>query len=332
MKMMDRVFELPAQLRWGVELTPPEVPTGASVLLLGMGGSGMAARVGALRASQEGAFAMVHQGYDLPGWATEVKPLVVAVSFSGNTEETLSGVEAAVAAGLNIAVVSSGGRLAELAADRGFPFLGVPGGMQPRAALGYQAAAVLSMLHKAGAMSDPRAQLEEAASVVDELLGAGSGAGYALGADIAAALDGRVVLVYGGRGIGALAASRWKAQVNENAKTPAFASEIPEANHNELQGWDALALLGERTLGFVMLHDSQDHPRVQLRASLTTEMTAARVTFAGEVRSQGEGMLARLFSMMAVGDVASVVLADRMGIDATSIPALNELKQRLLEG
>jgi glucose/mannose-6-phosphate isomerase len=331
MSMMDRVLETPDQLRWGIEIEVPEAPAATDVILLGMGGSGMAARIGKLVADGAGVPTHVHQGYGLPGWVAGRKPLVLAVSYSGTTEETLSGVERAVDLELPLAVVAAGGRLREVAADRGAPHVEVPDGMMPRAALGYQAAAVLRLLHAAAAVPDPRPALDEAADVASELLGAGDGAGASLGADLAEGIDGKLAIIYGGQGPGSLAASRWKAQINENAKMPAYANEIPELNHNEIEGWGTLRDLGGRSVALVALRDPQGPARVLRRTDLTLEILADRVAIAGTVIAQGTSVLARLFSLIAVGDVASVALAHRAGVDPTPIPVLEDFKRRLKE-
>lgn len=331
MSMMDRVLEAPAQLEWGAGIDDPELPDDRPIVLLGMGGSAMGAAVGSLAASPDRQVS-VHRGYGLPGWAVSAGALVVGVSYSGNTEETLSGVEAATAAGLTIAAVTSGGRLADVAEERGAALIRVPSGIQPRAAVGYQASAVTRILSGAGAVADAAGALGEAAEVTASVLGDGDGPGFALGADIADALRGRIVIVCGGLGPGSLAAYRWKTQINENAKTPAWWHEFPELNHNEMQGWEALPDLTTRFVGVVFLRDRGDLPRVARRMDLTWESMTGKVGLAGEVLSSGEGPLARFFSLSAVGDVASVRLAEDAGIDPTPVDTIEAFKVRLTEG
>jgi hypothetical protein len=161
--MRSAVAGLAGQLRWGSGLSVPAVPSARSVLVCGMGGSGIAGDFAREVASAHGRRLDVHKGYGLPGWAgSEEGLLVVALSYSGNTEETLAAVEAALSAGVPIAGVSSGGTLAELATRRGFPLVTVPGGLQPRAALGFLLSALLQVLAGAGVLPDPRADLDEA--------------------------------------------------------------------------------------------------------------------------------------------------------------------------
>jgi glucose/mannose-6-phosphate isomerase len=331
MSMMDRVLETPQQLAWGAGVPEPRLPTDRPILLLGMGGSAMGAAVGALAASPDRQVA-VHRGYGLPGWAVAGGALVIGVSYSGNTEETLSGVEAAIEKGLPIAAVTSGGQLARLAFDAGCPVIEVPTGMQPRAAVGYQASAVVRMLGGAGAVAGGAAALSEAAEVTSLVLGGGDGPGFALGADIADALRGRITIIYGAVGPGSLAAYRWKTQINENGKVPAWWHEFPELNHNEMQSWEALQDLTNRSVGVVFLRDGKDLPRLTRRMDLTWESMQNKVALAGEVLSAGEGPLARFFSLSAVGDVASVRIAEDAGVDPTPVDTIERFKVRLAEG
>jgi glucose/mannose-6-phosphate isomerase len=324
--MVERVGELPEQLRWGIDVPEPTVPRDRPIVLLGMGSSAMAASVGALAARTP---IVVHRGYGLPSWAAGSGALVVAVSYSGNTEEVLSGVVEAIAAGLPLAAVTSGGEIAVEAERALFPCLLVPGGLPPRAAIGYQAAAVLRVLGGAGAVSGVSAQIEEAAAVLDELLGEGDGVAYALGGDLAAGLEGRLAVIYGGMGPGSLAAYRWKTQINENAKMPAYSGEVPELNHNELEGWGVLTELANRSMGLVLLRDRFDHPQVARRLELTDEVLAPKVAKVGAVHSLGEGPVARFFSLAVVGDVASILMTDATGVDPMPVELLEDFKVRL---
>ncbi|MCZ6461455.1 MAG: hypothetical protein O6705_04375, partial [Actinobacteria bacterium] len=182
--MMDHVIELPTQLRWGIGLGVAGQVTDRPVVLLGMGGSAMAATVAGL-ATAGSAPVTVHRSYGLPGWAEDAGAVVVAVSYSGNTEEVLSGVDAALSANLDVSFVASGGRLAEIADERSFPIALVPGGLQPRAGVGYQTAAVAKVLGAFGLIADASGQLAEAADVVDGLLGNGDGPAIEQGTRVA---------------------------------------------------------------------------------------------------------------------------------------------------
>lgn len=330
MTMMDRVLELPQQLAWGRGVTVGDLPRDRALILLGMGGSAMAASVGMLAARRQRPM-VVHRTYGLPPWAATSDPLVIAVSYSGNTEEVLSGVEEALDLGLEIAGIASGGTLSQIATEHGFPFVTVPGGMQPRAGVGYQAAAVTQVLEAAGAVDDADSLLDEAAGVLVDLLGDGEGAAVGLGRDIAGALGRRVPIIYGGAGLGSLAAYRWKTQFNENTKVPAYAGEIPELDHNELEGWTGGGEFVANGVGLVYLRDADDHPRIASRIDLTEQVLETLAPQAGSVRSQGSGALSRFFSLAVVGDVASVAMAEATGVDPTPVPTLERFKDMLRE-
>lgn len=328
MTMFNDILSLPEQLRWGIGQDVAPLRSDGPIVLLGMGGSAMAATIGTL-ASTLRVPMVVHCGYGLPAWATEGGVTVLAVSYSGNTEEVLSGVDQAISAGLDLAVVASGGRLGEIAGERGMPYVEVPGGLQPRAGVGYQTAAVTAMLGAGGHVRNADAALGEAADVVDRLLDGGSGGAVQLGRDLAAGLEERTAVIYGGRGVGSTAAYRWKTQINENAKLPAFSGTVPEMNHNELEGWQRES---SGAFGVIYLRDSADHPSVARRLDLSGTVLSGKVRRVGDVRSTGDGPLARFFSLAVVGDVASVAMAEAAGIDPTPVKTLEAFKTMLAKG
>jgi glucose/mannose-6-phosphate isomerase len=326
--MWEAAYGLDDQLRWAAGLDVAGVPSARRAIVCGMGGSGVAGDVAALLGSAEGAFVAVHKDFGLPAWAAADAVLVVAVSYSGETEETLSAAADAGRLGLPVVTVSSGGALAAT----GDAQVVVPGGLQPRAAFGYLAGAVARVVAAAGLVKDVRPALERAAGQLDELVGpGGDGPAVRLADDLAAGLEARIPVVYGASGIGAVAARRWKTEINENAKLPAFAGELPEAGHNEIAGWGGMAELTARHAGLVYLHDDGDHPRVRRRFEVMTGIVEPAVPLIGEVWSHGETVLDRLTSLIVVGDLVSLCLARNLGIDPESIPPIQLLKQRLSE-
>lgn len=330
--MRQAVAGLAGQLRWGVDLETPDVPYARRVLVCGMGGSGISGDFARELAAAAGRRLAVHKGYGLPGWATgEDDLLVVALSYSGNTEETLSAVDEALAAGLPLASVSSGGTLSGIAADRDLPHVTVPGGLQPRAALGYLFSSLTRVLAAAGVVDDVRAGLSEAAELWDRLAGEG-GEGEPLAADLADALDGRAAVIYGSTGITAPAAQRWKTQINENGKWPAWWGLFPELDHNEIVGWEGLSDLTRRRFGIIVLRDQDEHPRVSSRVRLTRELTDADVAWVGDVWAQGASSIARMMSLVALGDLVSLSLAERAGVDPMPVEVIENLKRGLAEG
>lgn len=323
--MLDLIRDLPAQLRWAAAFDPPTMPAADAAIVTGMGGSGIAGEAAAVVAAADGRRIAVHKSYGLPGWASD--GLIVAVSHSGDTEETLHGVAEAQERGLGLAAVTTGGALADLAGSQGFPVAVIPPGPQPRAAFGFLTGALLRMLEGAGLVSQQESALHEAADVLDEIL---AGDGPALAEDIATALAGRFSLVYAGTGPASVAATRWKTQINENAKAPAAHVALPEGNHNDIVGWAAHPDLAA-TVAAVFLQDFQDHPRIVLRAELTRALMEPLVPVARLVGSRGSGTLARLFSLVVIGDLVSVALAARSGTDPMPVDVIQDLKARLAQ-
>jgi glucose/mannose-6-phosphate isomerase len=267
------------------------------------------------------------RGYALESW-TGPDSLVLCASYSGNTEETLACFEAAGAAGAGRVALTTGGTLAEAARADGVPVIGVPAGMQPRAAVVYMIVGVLECAALCGAAPGVHAEIDTAA----ELLGAlveewGPDApedspAKALARDLQGALP-----VVHGAGPTSAVARRWKTQLNENAGAAAFFSELPEANHNEICGWERGR--GVAPLAGVFLEDPDQHPRIRRRI----ELTAAEVQRTGapalRLAARGETRLERVLSLVLLGDLASVYLAILDGVDPTPVEAIERFKSAL---
>ena len=330
MNMWELIDELPDQMRWSAGVEVPSVPSRPEALVVGMGGSGIAGNSAAAAADAAGARVAVHKGYGVPGWVADARPLVVAVSHSGNTEETLSAVHSALDAGCPVALVTTGGELASLAAEHDLPIVGIPAGPQPRAAFGYLTGAVERVLTSAGIRPDLRQEMTETATLLDAAL---AGPARERAEELADRLAGRATLAYGATPVAVVAANRWKTQINENGKAPAFWSELPELNHNELVGWSALPDWSDDAIGVVALRDpAGESPRMARRFDVTLDVMEPVVSLAGSVGSEGSGTLPRLFSLVVVGDLLSVALAERAGVDPMPVEAIESLKRSLSAG
>ncbi len=325
--MEKLVAGLGDQLRWSAETKIPEIAPSSLHLVVGMGGSGISGDIAAALATS---LVAVHKGYGLPPWVRVNPPAVIAISYSGNTEETLSAVEEAGNSGLPVYTITGGGRLAEMAAAHGWPLVLVPGGLQPRAALGYMLGSLLRILEAAGAMSLAPSDLSRAADLVDALAASG-GMGWALAADLAAGLKGRAVIVYGASGLTAPAALRWKTQINENAKWPAWVGLFPEVDHNEIVSWTSLSELSQAHLGIVALRDESEPSTLAARFDLTARLTSQDVPWVGEVWSQGVSGLERMMSLCAMGDLVSIEIARAAGVDPVPVETIEKLKGLLAE-
>jgi glucose/mannose-6-phosphate isomerase len=253
------------------------------------------------------------RGYALESWAGP-DSLVLCASYSGDTEETLACFEAAGAAGAGRVVLTTGGKLAELARADGVPVIGVPAGMQPRAAVIYMTVAALECAALCGAAPGVHSEIDAAAELLATITPADAPA---------EALSGTVPVIHGA-GPTAAVARRWKTQINENAKAAAFFSELPEANHNEICMW-------ERSQDFsaVFLEDPDQHPRIKRRIDLTVAEVERSGATALRVEARGESRLERVLSLVMLGDLVSVRLAELDGVDPNEIEALVRLKSSL---
>ncbi|MGH9028705.1 MAG: SIS domain-containing protein, partial [Acidimicrobiales bacterium] len=268
--------------------------------------------------------------YDLPDFVGPGS-LVFALSFSGDTEETVEAAGEAATAGASLVTVTGGGELARLAEEWGAPVVPVPDGIpQPRAALGAMAVPLLVVLEEIGLFPGATQWVALAVDQLmrrrDELVRGGS-----VAEEVASRIGRTLPLVYGAHTLGATAALRWKTQINENAKSPAFWNVVPELCHNEIVGWGQHGDVTRQLMTLVNLRHDAEHPQVVRRIAFVTEMMREVVADVVEVRAHGEGDLAQLFDLVLVGDFVSLYLAAREGIDPGPVPVLDDLKRRMAE-
>lgn len=328
-EMLGQIETLGDQLRWAAELEPPPSGTHSEVLYVGMGGSGVAGDYARAIAGPSGTRVSVHKSYGpVPAWAQRVRPLVIAASYSGNTEETLDFAKSAQDTGLTVATVTTGGRLGELSEEHGWTSIAVPSGLQPRAAAGYMIGAVIKILEGARAIDDQRLALRDTIDLVDRALTEGSSR-WEQAQALAEAASGRIPIIYGGGPVTVPVAQRWKTQVNENAKIPAWSSALPELDHNELVGWETMPEMTSEHLGIIALTDRDDPDRVADRFEFTRELTEDAVPWLGQVSSEGTSTLARLISLTVVGDLFSYFVAEGAGVDPLPVQTIEKLKKLL---
>jgi glucose/mannose-6-phosphate isomerase len=314
---------------WRVDsagIAPVDAPGG--LIVAGMGGSAVGGRLA------EGALGLrlrrplvVADGYALPAW-TGPETLVLCSSYSGTTEETLTAYDDAVERGAPRIVATTGGDLGERARRDGVPVIPIPGGFQPRAAVGYSLVSALEAAALCGAAPSLREEVEAAARLATELAtewgpdGDEDNEAKAL----ARRLHGTVPVIAGIE-LGAAAAYRWKCQINENAGLPAFAGALPEIDHNEVVGWPAARELGR--FSAVFLADPGAHVRDVLRVELTAEQARAGTDVVEIVAPRGETAIERLISHVLLGDLVSLYLAVLRGKDPIEIAPIDALKAAL---
>jgi glucose/mannose-6-phosphate isomerase len=322
--MIEDVLGIPDQLRdalWRVESARLDPGEAAGLMVCGMGGSAIGADLAAAALGDRLTKPLLTvRGYALPSWATP-EWAVLCSSYSGQTEETLACFAAAEALGARRLVVSTGGALVEEARQGGVPVVGLPGIFQPRAAIAYMFTVVAEVAALCGAAPRIHTEIDAAAAFLSEQ----AEALQARAADVAAELEDAVPVVYGAD-LTAPVARRWKTQANENAKLHAFFSELPEADHNELCGWTSEGSAG---LAAVFLEDRDQHPRERRRIELTAAAVAAAGSAAVRVETEGETRVARLLWATMLGDLVSLELARRRGVDPLPVEAIERFKEAM---
>ncbi|MGA9860210.1 MAG: bifunctional phosphoglucose/phosphomannose isomerase [Solirubrobacteraceae bacterium] len=326
------VLGLPEHLRdalWRVEsanLHPQDSPGGLVVAAMGgsaIGGSLALAALGD-RASRP---IVVSRDYGLPAWTTP-ETTVLCSSYSGATEETLTAYEAAGALGARRIVCTTGGRLAESARADGIPVIPLPGGFQPRAAVGYALVVALEVAALAGVGEQLHTEIDVASAHAERLVAdwGPDAPEDSLAKSLARSLAGTIPQI-AGAGLTAAIAYRWKTQINENANLPCFVGELPELDHNEIVGWEGAPQLGR--FSAVFLDDCDLHPRVKSRIGLTMEVIGEHAAAVHRVESLGQSRVERLVSLVLLGDLVSLYLAVLAGRDPATIAPIDQLKAAL---
>ena len=310
---------------WRVEsaaIAPVDAPGG--LVVCGMGGSAIGADLA--RAAIGGRARrplIISREYAPPSWVGD-DALVLCSSYSGDTEETLAAYSAAGERGAARVVMTTGGALAEAARADGVPVIGVPSGMQPRAAVAYMTVGALQVAELAGVTDSLHEEIEEASQLLRELAEewGPDGDPESEPKALASALRGQVPVVYGAE-LTAPVSVRWRAQLNENAETAAFDGVLPEMDHNEICGW------GQPTFTAIFLEDGEQHSRIKRRIELTADVVAAAGSPVERVRTRGQTRTARVLSLVLLGDLVSLYLAVLNGVDPSPVARIEDFKQRL---
>jgi len=308
---------------WSAPARPP------SMLAVGaMGGSAIAADLtAALVRDRVRSPVVVVRDYTFPAFVGP-DALALLCSYSGATEETLSLAADADARGIPWRALTTGGALAARAAAAGVEWRALPGGMPPRAAVYASWVAVTRLLAALGWTDDPAPAWREAAATMDAATAAWRGRD-ASAASLARALAGRLVFVHADQRLEPLA-TRWRNQINENAKLLAHSTVVPELNHNEVVGWEGAGSVAPH-IAVVVLRDGLESPPIEARLALTAEYLRRQGVPVHEPDAPAGGPLARLASLVLLGDQVSVDLAAATGVDPTPIRSLDEFKRRLSE-
>lgn len=335
--MRATIRDLPRQCRaaWQ-EAQALELPAGYGdvdrVVILGMGGSAIAGDLlRALVALESPIPVISHRGYDLP-LLVNGRTLLIASSYSGNTEETLSAFEAALGTSARKLVITTGGRLLATARANGIPAIVFQYQSTPRAALGYSLMPLLAVAGKLGIFEEKGADVAEAVEVMEGLL-ARIGEDVPLDENpakqLAARLHGRLPVVYGA-GLLTDVARRWKTGLNETSEMWAFYEQLPEAGHNAIVSYGLPPAVAQAAF-VVFLQAPSLHPRVLLRYDFTRRVLAEAGVESETVEAVGRSPLAHILSTLFFGDYVGLYLAVLNEVAPASTAAIDRLKQRLAE-
>lgn len=275
---------------------------------------------------------LVFREYNLPAFLDE-DTLVFISSYSGNTEETLSAYQEAKARGAHLVCISSDGKLKENCLNDGFSFIEIPAGFPPRCALGYLSIIPLVILERLGIVSSKEEDIKEVISILKDLknncLNPQIGQKENIAKYIAKKIFNKFVFIYSTSINFDVAATRLRAELNENAKSLATSHLFPEMNHNEIEGFKNPAKLFKNFI-VLLFNDKGIHPRVKKRMEITKEILKKEGLLCIEISSWGESLLSRIFSLIYIGDFISFYLSILYGIDPTPVDRITYLKKRLI--
>jgi len=296
------------------------------IIFVGMGGSGIIGDIiEEWLEDKTNVEIRVWKDYSLPAWINE-EALIIAISYSGNTEETISATMEAVRRKSKIAVISSNGKIIKIAEKNRIPHIIVPGIFQPREAAPYLLIAAIKILRKIGIIGEYwKEEFKETLSTLKEMQREIAKDNYVK--RIAEKIDGRIIIIYGYRPL-RCAALRLKQQLNENSKSFAMMGVLPEAGHNEIEGWEENEKLLSN-IAAIFIRDVEEDIRIRKRIEVFESLMKEKNTPTINIYSRGKSRLCRIMSTIYLGDLISIELANIKGVDASRIEAIIKLKREL---
>lgn len=322
--MEEAIRNFPKQFEWDPNIeNADQWKNWGKYIICGMGGSHLQGDV--FQNAYPGFDLSVHQSYSLPSWPAEVlqKTLVIASSYSGNTEETLSSFAEAAQHNYPIATISTGGKLLEQAKEKGVPYIQIPDtGIQPRSALGYTFKALAKMVGRNDVVKETAQVGKQLAEHAENFEKAGK--------QLAEWLQDAVPVIYASSRNYSIAYN-WKIKFNETGKIPAFYNVFPELNHNEMNGFDvtdSTRPLAEK-FHFIFLKDMHDHPRIQKRMEVLQQQLLDRKLKVNVLALAGDSELAKIFASLLIADWAAFYTAKAYGRDPEQVPMIEEFKKQL---
>ncbi len=336
--MYNSIFDLPEQMEAALkiaenwEIKPDDFIDIKNIVLIGMGGSAIGGDLVRTYLSSKLLIPFqIVRHYELPEYVDD-ESLVIASSYSGNTEETLNALEDALDRKAMIAAVSTGGMLKEVADVNDIPVAVIPEGLQPRAALGYSFVPILVFFEKIGLIENAVTEIK---AVIDHLNA--SRENFIEDIDIennpakklAEKISGKIPIIYGGPSLTDVVAVRWKGQICENAKNLAFANNYAEFNHNELVGWMNSMKFYKKYFIVIQLRDQDDNDRIKKRMDIVRNIISEMHINLIEINSNGSTPLARIFHLIQYGDFVSYYLAVLNKVDPSPVKVIQKLKKQL---
>lgn len=311
-------------------INPNSDATINKVVVTGMGGSALAALL--IKSWQESKLNITFEivrDYKLPNYVDD-KTLVIASSYSGNTEETLSCLDEALKKGANIGCVSSGGKLVEIAKNNELPYVVLPSGIQPRMGVIANLRAILAILVSYGVVSqsdfDEVKNLGPWLNAESKKWGRDVSISENQAKQLALLSAGKTAIFYSSTAMGGVA-YKWKISWNENAKNVAFWNVLPEFNHNEFMGWTSHPV--EKPYVVFDLRSSFDHPKITKRFEISDRLLSGKRPKANVIELQGESVIAQMLWASIFADFVSIYLAILNGVDPSKVELIEKLKQEL---
>lgn len=319
--MRQIIIDSPKQLEVGLELVKDIKVEGnfKNLIVCGMGGSALAADI--LKSLGLVNRMWVHRDYGITP-AADNNSLVVCISYSGNTEETVSALQEALQRNLHVVCVASGGEIEKMATGHNLPFVKLPAGIQPRSAIGYMFSILAAITHKASFINDASSEIRETRAALEKVMADMEENGKKL----ADKLHKKIPVIYAaGLAHGVSMARIWKIKFNENAKIPAFYNYFPELNHNEMVGFSSTD--SKNNFHFILLQDSADHPRNTKRMKLFAQLMEKQGFESDVVEISKGSPIFKVFSTILLGDWVSYYAALENGIDPTPVAMVEEFKK-----
>lgn len=318
--MRGVILDSPRQLIKGLELAK-NIHIEAhfeNVVICGIGGSALPVNV-LNTIVKPNIPVLTHRNYNLPNEATE-KSLVVCISYSGNTEETVSALEQSIEKKIKTIGIATGGKIEKICNEHNIPFVKIPSGIEPRSATGYLFSALAKILANAKIIQDPSVDVinsvKDLESVNESLEKEGK--------EFAKKLKGKIPVVYASAEFKNIARI-WKIKFNENSKTPAFWNYFPELNHNEMVGFSQLEK--KNNFHFIIIKDNYTHERNLKRMDLFGDLLKEKGSGVSFVDFQKGSLLSGVFAMLLLGDWVSYYLALENKVDPTPVKMVEDFKK-----